>query len=284
MSTFLTGKQLEDAIYNIIWEAERVLMIVSPYIKLDKYFKQLFDKHENNPDLHVLLVFGKNEQEIKKSMSREDFDYFKKFLNVSIVYVPHLHAKYYGNEKKGIITSINLYDYSFKNNIEFGVYSQQTFMSRFSQSADNDAWDECMEIAETNEVVFIKRPVYENKKMLFRSGRKFVKSEILFDSTPKFYGATKGSTPSPKRLWNYPEELELGDAPNGRPERIPEQVVEHGFCIRTGREIKFNPEQPMCKEAWKIWNEYRNMDFPEKFCHKTGKPSNGKTSMRNPIL
>lgn len=40
----------------------------------------------------------------------------------------------------------------------------------------------------------------------------------------------------------------------------------------------------MTKESWKIWNEYRNPDFPEKYCHKTGKPSNGKTSMRSPIL
>ena len=48
--------------------------------------------------------------------------------------------------------------------------------------------------------------------------------------------------------------------------------------------IKFNPKQPMTKESWMIWNEYGNKDFPEKYCHKTGKTSNGKTSMQNPIL
>ncbi len=288
MSKFITGKDLEDAIYNIIWEAENQLLIVSPFVKLDDYFKQLFDKHENNPKIHLVLVFGKNEKAVQKSMSKTDFDYFKKFQNISIIYVPNLHAKYYGNEHQGVITSINLYDYSFKNNIEFGVYTQQSIMDRFKPSADNDAWNECMDIAHTGEVVFIKRPVYESKKMIINLGKNFVKSDVLFDSTDKFYGFTKNRKPENKRLKDFPEELDLGSKSNSRPEREIEQKLklkaEQGFCIRTGKKIKFNPKQPMCKEAWKIWNEYGNMDFPEKYCHKTGKESNGKTSMRNPIL
>lgn len=290
MSKFLTGKDLEDAIYNIIWETENTLMIVSPFIKLDDYFKELFDKHENNPKIHLLLVFGKNEKAVKKSMSKSDFDYFKKFLNVSIVYVPNLHAKYYGNEKKGVITSINLYDYSFINNIEFGVYSQQSLFDRFTQSADNDAWNECMEIAENNEVVFIKRPVFENKKIIINLGKNYVKSNILFDSTDKFYGFLKNRKSEEKRLSDFPNELELGSFASERPERaertereIDEKKI-NGFCIRSGKEIKFNPKQPMTKESWKIWNEYGNDEFPEKYCHKTGKLSKGRTSMKNPIL
>ena len=284
MSEFLTGKKLEDAVYDIIWETENILMIVSPYIKLDDYFKKLFDKHENNPRIHLLLVFGKNEKALMKSMSKVDFDYFKKFLNVSIIYVPNLHAKYYGNEKKGIITSINLYDYSFKNNIEFGVYSQQSIFDRFKQSADNEAWNECFEIAENNEVVFIKRPVFENKKLILNLGKSYVKSDILFDSTEKFYGFLKNKKTDDKRLSDFPDELELGSSINQRPERELEENQTDGFCIRCGKKIKFNPKQPMTKESWKIWNEYANEDFPEKYCHKTGKTSNGKTSMKNPIL
>ncbi|MBF0695401.1 MAG: phospholipase D family protein [Flavobacterium sp.] len=284
MSKFLTGKELEEAVYDIIWETETVLMIVSPFIKLDDYFKKLFDKHENNPRIHLLLVFGKNEKEVKKSMSKSDFDYFKKFLNVSIIYVPNLHAKYYGNEKKGIITSINLYDYSFKNNIEFGVFSQQSLFDRFTQSPDNDAWNECMEIAESNEVVFIKRPVFENKKLIINFGKTYVKSDILFDSTEKFYGFFKSAKTDERRLSDFPDELELGSVISQRPQRELDEIQTYGFCIRSGAKIKFNPKQPMTKESWKIWNEYGNENFPENYCHKTGKTSNGKTSMKNPIL
>lgn len=286
MSKFLTGKNLEDTIYDIIWDAENILLIVSPFIKLDNYFKELFDKHENNPKLHLILVFGKNLDAVKKSMSKSDFDYFKKFPKVSIIHVPNLHAKYYGNEKKGIITSINLYDYSFKNNIEFGIFSQQSILDRFTQSTDQEAWDTCMDIANSNEVVFIKRPVYENKKIIISLGKNYVKSNTLLDSTEKFYGFVKNKEIDGRRLNDFPEQLEIGSGPSERPERFKEKKEEpsYGFCIRTGKKIKYNPKQPMSIEAWKIWNEYANIDYPEKYCHKTGKPSNGKTSMRKPIL
>jgi hypothetical protein len=285
MSKFLTGKDLETAIYDIIWDTEKTLMIVSPFIKLDDYFKELFDKHENNPKIHLLLVFGKNEKAVKKSMSKADFDYFKKFLNVSIIYVPSLHAKYYGNESKGIITSINLYDYSFKNNIEFGVYSEQGILDGFKQSADKEAWDECVEIAENNEIIFIKRPVYQTKKFLINFGKNYVKSDILFDSTEKFYGFKTHKSDSEKRLNDFPEEIELGSPDSERPERIKESKnPQTGFCIRSGIEIPFNPEQPMNKMSWQVWIQYGDFDFQEQYCHKTGKKSNGKTTMRNPIL
>lgn len=285
MSKFLTGKDLDDAICDIIWDTERTLLIVSPYIKLDDYFKKLFDKHENNPRIHLILVFGKNEKAVKKSMSKADFDYFKKFLNVSIIYVPNLHAKYYGNEKKGVITSINLYDYSFINNIEFGVFREQSIMDNFTKSADKDAWDKCIDIAETNDVVFIKRPVFENKKMIINLGKSYVKSDILFDSTDKFYGYRRKRNEEDKRLSDFPDELELGSVFSERPARESEKKQnDFGYCIRSGEKIKFNPKQPMSRNSWKIWNEYGNEDFPENYCHKTGKKSNGKTSMKKPIL
>lgn len=284
MSKFLTGKELEETIYDIIWDAEETLMIVSPFIKLDDYFKEIFNRHLNNPKIHLLLVFGKNEREIRKSMSKSDFDYFKKFLNVSIVYVPNLHAKYYGNEKKGIITSINLYDYSFKNNIEFGVFSKLSFFDRFNTNPDNEAWNECWNIANNNEVIFIKRPVYQIKKLIINLGKNYIKSDILHDSTEKFYGFSKKSNDPQKYLSDFQDELELGSVSSERPVREENKIQEYGFCIRTGIKIKFNPEQPMSKDAWKIWSEYSNKDYPEKYCHKTGILSHGKTSMRQPIL
>ncbi|WP_206077614.1 hypothetical protein [Pontibacter sp. SGAir0037] len=74
MSKFITGKELEDAVYNIIWEAKRDLMIVSPYIKLVDYFKNLFEKHLNNPRLHINIIFGKHEGQVSKSFSITDLD------------------------------------------------------------------------------------------------------------------------------------------------------------------------------------------------------------------
>jgi hypothetical protein len=37
-------------------------------------------------------------------------------------------------------------------------------------------------------------------------------------------------------------------------------------------------------DAFKKWNEYGDPDYSEKFCHFSGEPSNGETSVRQPIL
>ncbi len=286
MAKFITGQDLETTVYDIIWEAKDTLLIVSPFIKLDNYFKELFDKHTNHPQLHLIIVFGKNVGEVSKSLSKSDIDYFTKFMNVSIVYVPNLHAKYYGNEKKGIITSINLYDFSFKNNIEYGVFSETFFLSNFPGTTDQDAWNTSMKLALENEAIYIKRPVFEKKLLSSIIGRNYIKSDVLHDIRAEFYKnfSTYKQSGSIKRLKDFPAELDLGAKQTERPERDKPANELSGYCIRTGDKIPFNPERPYSIEAYRSWAYWSNVDFPEKYCHKTGKLSYGKTSMRNPIL
>lgn len=57
-----------------------------------------------------------------------------------------------------------------------------------------------------------------------------------------------------------------------------------GFCIRTGAPIPFNVQKPLSYEAFKLWNKYGDPDFAERFCHFSGEPSNGETSVNRPIL
>jgi phosphatidylserine/phosphatidylglycerophosphate/cardiolipin synthase-like enzyme len=57
-----------------------------------------------------------------------------------------------------------------------------------------------------------------------------------------------------------------------------------GYCIRTGVEIPFDIDKPLCLSAYKKWNEYGDPDFKEKYCHFSGEPSSGKTSFGKPIL
>lgn len=60
--------------------------------------------------------------------------------------------------------------------------------------------------------------------------------------------------------------------------------TDQGFCIRTGVSIPFDIKKPFSYEAFKKWDEHRNEDYKEKYCHFSGEPSNGETSMRYPIL
>lgn len=298
MGKFLTGKNLEESIYDIIWKAEKTLLIVSPYIKLNNYFRKLFEKHKDSHNLHIIIVFGKNEDEISKSLNENDFSYFKEFPKISIIYAPNLHAKYYGNERNGLITSINFHNYSIENNIEFGVFYEQKLLNNFIKTADNDAWEECTKLAHSNEVIFIKRPVFKEKNILglISTGKDYVKSEVLVDNTSRFFrGVRKKES---KTLGEFPLELSSENLYQQRPskEEFKEEKTKEnyrqqnrkysntGYCIRTGQPIPFNPLQPMCYEAWRVWNEFQNWDYPENFCHRTGQPSYGRTSMRNPIL
>lgn len=66
--------------------------------------------------------------------------------------------------------------------------------------------------------------------------------------------------------------------------KIKSAVDGNGFCIRTGATIPFNIEKPLSKDAYKKWNEYGDRDYPEKFCHFSGEPSNGETSVNQPVL
>jgi len=283
MAKFISGEELEKVIYDIIWDAKKTLLIVSPFIKLDDYFKRLFDNHANNPSLHLIIVFGKNEGSPSKSLSKIDFEYFKKFLNISIIYVPNLHAKYYGNLTKGVISSINLYDYSFKNNIEFGVYSKVNMLNKLITTEDQKAWNTCIQIAENNEAVFIKRPVYEKKLIIMKN---YIKSDVLHDITENMYNLFNPNAKSHviKRIKDFKESIELGSKQSERPNREKFEKPNKGFCIRTGVQIPFNPNRPLSEEAYKVWAKYCEVDFPENYCHKTGKPSNGKTSFNHPIL
>ena len=289
MAKFITGNDLEKAICDIIWEAKETLLIVSPFIKLDEFFITHFKHHINNYDLHLLIVFGKNEKDVSRSLNKSDFEFFKNFQNVSIIYEPNLHAKYYGNEKSGIITSVNLYDASFKQNIEFGVLTEINLLNKFTNNADQDAWNKCTEIAASGEVVFIKRPSFKRNLLMMK---KYIKSEVLFDNTEYFYSTSSKSTKQNKKINDFPDEVDCENSTEIRPTRetMPIKEINHlqqnnaGYCIRTGIPIPFNVAKPFCIEAYNSWNRFGNRDYREKYCHFSGELSNGETSFNYPIL
>lgn len=299
MPKFLTGENLENAICDVIDSAKEVLTIVSPYIKLDDYIKDIFSRKLSEKRLHLLLIFGKNENKYGKSLSLLDFEFFKKFPNVSIIFSKDLHGKYYGNEKKGILTSLNLYDFSLKNNVEFGVYSEISILDRVKQNYDNEVFNFCQDLAERNPAVFIKRPIFEKKLMGLSSN--YHGSRILLDRTEDLINNKKlqniyiqefDSIIDFENELNNPlltrrefeiERKKLNIESNFKDENSNFQN-EYGYCIRTGEKIPFNPEKPFTYNAYLSWANYENVDFEEKYCHFSGEPSLGKTSMAKPIL
>lgn len=216
MAKFITGKELDDEVCNVIHSAKKQLLILSPYVKLDDYFKNLFSKHKNNSELHILIAFGKNKRNPERSFNSEDLNYFTDFPNVSIVYIPNLHAKYYANEKKGIVTSINLYDYSFKNNVEFGVVSESKLIG--GSALDKDAWESTMKILKDGYAVFIKRPNYKKK---FFIAKDYLGSDTLLDLTQTLLN---GVEPEKHNVFDFMDKTFVED--NINHERISREEFE----------------------------------------------------------
>lgn len=72
--------------------------------------------------------------------------------------------------------------------------------------------------------------------------------------------------------------------PNKSVDKIGSTKLKTGYCIRTGVEIPFNVLKPLSYEAFKSWSKYSDSDYSERFCHFSGEPSNGETSVSKPIL
>jgi phosphatidylserine/phosphatidylglycerophosphate/cardiolipin synthase-like enzyme len=70
----------------------------------------------------------------------------------------------------------------------------------------------------------------------------------------------------------------------GNTQKRPKDTLPNGYCVRTGVKIPLNLDRPYCDEAHQIWSQYENRDFAENYCHFTGEPSNGQTSMNYPVL
>lgn len=297
MAKFLTGKELDDAISDVVFKAEKVLIILSPFIKLDKYFRTIFDNLASNSDVHIIIGFGKNERNIERSFNKEDFDYFQKFPNISIVYIPNLHAKYYANERKGIISSINLYDFSFKNNIEFGVLFEASFIGL--SKTDIEAWEASSQILQENFAVFIRRPKYKKKFIIAKDylgsdtqldltddlikNRKIEKKNIIDYMTEKSFIEVFKLDKKPTR-----EEVEKSNQDSMSATKIiptatsDKKIHEfNGFCIKCKTNIPFKTAYPYCKQCYGKLGQYHQVYDHEKYCHSCGNPS--KVSQKNPV-
>lgn len=292
MSTFLTGDELENKLTDIIWNAKKYIVIISPFIKLDDHTKQVLEKVKSTHEICVYIIFGKNEEYKHKSFNEEDLSFFKAFKNIAILYNKDLHAKHYCNEHEGLITSLNLYGYSMANNIEYGVHFSKALLNPMDTLFEETErfTDDLM--FTKSEVIFLKKPQYSKKLLGLK--KVYQQSKILFDITESvFNGMNYDSkflkefdleveTSIEKKYAEKPEREQKFEA--AKKKESKQITLKKGYCIRTGEEIPFNPERPFCYAAYKSWVKFENYDYPEKYCHKTGKLSNGKTSMSNPIL
>ncbi len=232
MAKFINTRKAVSEIEDLIKNAGERLILVSPYLKLSKDFKELLT-YRNSKDKITTVIFGKQE------LNPDEMKFLQGLRFVILKYNEDLHAKCYVNDDKMVITSLNLYEFSMANNKEMGVLIDK------NDPADSQLFEDAFK-----EVDYINQT-----------------SQRFELNAPK---------PTFIKQSDYKSSKEKSNAiptTNGK-----------GFCIRTGVEIPFNVEKPLSYDAYKKWNEFGDPDYPERFCHYSGEPANGETSVSRPIL
>ena len=236
MARFLTTTGVSHELEELIRGAEKWIVLISPYLRVNQRIRNLLaDKDRLKIDTRV--VYG------KKELSADESAWL---LSTSIrtSYCANLHAKCYLSEKKALLTSMNLYEFSQVNNIEMGVL--------ISRDQDGPLYDDVHREADL----------------------------ILQNSEEHRPGTSLSTTRARQRSTTREADRASGDAAvrdKPRParkrsesQRVTDGTPSHAFCIRCRGSLPADPSKPYCTACYKSWSRYKNEAHQEKHCHLCG--------------
>lgn len=131
MAKYLRTSGISAGLEDLIREAKERLYIISPYLKLSDNIKELLNDKEREK-VEVRIIFGKQE------LNPTEMGYLENLKYVRLYFSKNLHAKCYLNERKMIITSMNLYEFSQQNNREMGIQIERS--NEGDKQVYEDAW------------------------------------------------------------------------------------------------------------------------------------------------
>lgn len=150
MARFLNTSGTNYFLEEMIKDARERLYLISPFLKFNHKIKELLED-KNRMKIDVRLVYGKTELQPSEVNWLKGLDY------VRTSYCHNLHAKCYLSESAGIITSLNLYDFSQINNNEMGIYLTRDDDGQLYQ----DTYEEAQRIIRVSEEVKISLDVVD---------------------------------------------------------------------------------------------------------------------------
>ncbi|WP_158629200.1 phospholipase D-like domain-containing protein [Corallococcus sp. AB030] len=242
----LGSSETQTHLTRLITEAERQLLLVSPYVRFDKL--RNLARHVQGAlakGVSVTLVLRERDFSTGKE-DPLDSDALTQLrqAGLKVLVLKDLHAKIYSSEKNALLTSLNLLESSINNSIEIGTW------------------------------ITAGTPEYASVEA-------FLKSEVHLtaQSAPPL-SAPPAKTPEPPTPKREPR------AAPAREGRVPLQVVadddsDAGHCIRCGDDLDFNMDRPLCRGCYTSWKKYGDANYAEKFCHGCGEPK--KTSVAKPL-
>lgn len=118
MAQFLTTRNIESAIEDLIKEARNALVFISPFLQTHPILlERLGDAARRGVPITVVC----RKEDLKHSQRKE----LLAIPTLTLRFMEHLHAKCYINETRVILSSMNLYEASRKNR-EMGIMLDHT--------------------------------------------------------------------------------------------------------------------------------------------------------------
>lgn len=162
MPKLITTSGTSHYIEQIIKKASKSIILVTPYLKLSSNFiERLHDADKSG--VQIILIYGKDK------LADDQMTTLHSFENLEIFFCKNLHAKCYFNENSMVITSMNLYEFSEKNNRELGIY-----LERYD---DEEIYEDS--VREIKSIINASKKIKSTKKKVslnFNSKEEMVKS------------------------------------------------------------------------------------------------------------
>jgi hypothetical protein len=239
MPKFLTTHGVAFNIEDIIIKTKCQLTLVSPYLQLsDIFFDRL--KDANARGVEITIIYGKDQ--LNPAQKSQIFSLNK----VSLHFCPNLHAKCYFNEEMMVITSMNMYEFSEKNNREMGIL--------LSVQDDLGVFNEAKQEADA----FRNHSTRQN----------YVSTAPVM--AKQTFEPPRSRTPvSPAK--EHTKEKEIDEGLIGGLKGFFNSVIsDKGFCIRCRKTIDHDAKHPFCEECYSSWAKFKNAKYAEDYCHTCG--------------
>ena len=237
-SKLFTDDQVAAAILGVLRTAKKWVVLVSPYLDLEKW-----DHAMQAIELAIkrgvdLRLYVRAQNETDSFVSNVEW---LSSVGVKVHGVLNLHAKIYANESVTILSSMNLTSYSANNSREFAIQVEDSVareLLNYIKSLDADSEKLSRTAAPAKSKAPLPKPYATNKS---KTAQKPGRPEMLIREAASLF---KASNPG-------------------------------GNCIRCARPIDPDIDRPLCRDCYQVWSQYSNPEYEETYCLACGKEKRG---------
>ena len=230
MADFLSTLQISTRIEDIIVTGKERITLISPYLQISQILIERL-QDANKDGVEIVVVYGKDK--LKPSERKQLTD----LSNLSLYFSKNLHAKCYFNEDLMVITSMNLYEFSEKNNREMGIGLERGS----DKSLFNEAMAEVDSIIRASELKHQGRGVGKKKESnsIFGKIKKFVdfkpsEGKCIRCREIIAYDVNEPLCPKCLKNWNYYKNANYQEK----------------FCHECGDKAKTSMAEPICDSCF----------------------------------